>query len=93
MSYSTTEVVRKTGVSFRRLDYWDTTGLVRPSIREAAGPGSQRRYSDEDVAQVALIARLQQAGVDLHVIRRRTPMGVVQDLRALLAELGEVVTQ
>ena len=33
------------GITYRQLDYWARTDLVRPSIRNATGSGSQRLYS------------------------------------------------
>ena len=33
------------GITYRQLDYWARTSLVVPSIRGAAGSGSQRLYS------------------------------------------------
>ena len=33
------------GISYRQLDYWARTDLVRPSVADATGSGSQRRYS------------------------------------------------
>ena len=32
---------RAAGITYRQLDYWARTGLVAPSIRSAAGSGSQ----------------------------------------------------
>ena len=37
------------GITYRQLDYWARTGLVRPSIRGAKGSGSQRLYSFKDI--------------------------------------------
>lgn len=88
--YTTVEVVRLTGVSYRRLDYWDRIDVVSPSLKRAYGSGSQRLYSDEDVAKVACIARLQQAGVELQAIRERTPEGTLEALRDMLEEMGYV---
>jgi hypothetical protein len=37
------------GITYRQLDYWARTSLVVPSIRSAAGSGSQRLYSFKDI--------------------------------------------
>src|SRR5690625_5427950 len=37
------------GITYRQLDYWARTGLVQPSVRSAAGSGSQRLYSFRDI--------------------------------------------
>jgi DNA-binding transcriptional MerR regulator len=57
------------GISYRQLDYWARTGLVTPSIRRAAGSGSQRLYSFEDLVRLRVVKRLLDAGVNLERIR------------------------
>ena len=37
------------GITYRQLDYWARTGLVEPSVREAAGSGTQRLYAFRDI--------------------------------------------
>jgi DNA-binding transcriptional MerR regulator len=63
-------VCRTVGISYRQLDYWTTTGLVRASVRDAGGSGTQRLYSFDDIVQLKLIKRLLDAGVDLRRIRK-----------------------
>jgi predicted RNase H-like HicB family nuclease len=62
--------VKLAGVTYRRLDYWARTGLVGSSIREAAGHGSRRVYSFEDLVALRVVARLLDAGVSLQAVRR-----------------------
>ena len=69
-SFSTAEVARLTGLSFRQLDYWDREGFLGPSVERAAGYGSTRRYSFADVVRLRVAARLRAAGVGLPRIRR-----------------------
>jgi DNA-binding transcriptional MerR regulator len=57
------------GITYRQLDYWARTGLVMPSIRGAAGSGSQRLYSFKDVLVLKVVKRLLDAGVSLQNIR------------------------
>src|SRR5919202_2795153 len=57
------------GITYRQLDYWARTGLVVPSIRGAAGSGSQRLYSFKDVLVLKVVKRLLDAGVSLQNIR------------------------
>lgn len=61
------------GITYRRLDYWARTGLVRPSIRDARGSGSHRRYSTLDVLLLALVAELSANGLSLQCIRSLLP--------------------
>src|SRR5256714_2856920 len=58
------------GISYRQLDYWDRTALVRPSIREAGGSGTQRLYSFQDMLVLRIIKKLLDAGVGLQQIRK-----------------------
>jgi len=58
------------GISYRQLDYWARTNLVVPSIRDAAGSGSQRLYSFRDLVVLKVVKRLLDAGVSLQNIRK-----------------------
>jgi DNA-binding transcriptional MerR regulator len=58
-----------TGITYRQLDYWARTGLVKPSIRTASGSGTQRLYSFTDVLVLKVVKRLLDTGVSLQNIR------------------------
>src|SRR5215210_1163456 len=60
---------RAAGISYRQLDYWARTGLVEPSIRGAAGSGSQRLYGFRDILVLKVVKRLLDTGVSLQQIR------------------------
>jgi DNA-binding transcriptional MerR regulator len=57
------------GITYRQLDYWARTGLVVPSVRDAAGSGSHRLYSFRDVLVLRVVKKLLDAGVSLQNIR------------------------
>lgn len=57
------------GITYRQLDYWARTGLVKPEIRGAKGSGSQRLYSFRDILMLKVIKRLIDAGISLQQIR------------------------
>lgn len=57
------------GITYRQLDYWARTGLVRPEIRNAVGSGSQRLYSFRDILILKVIKRLIDAGISLQQVR------------------------
>ncbi len=60
---------RAAGITYRQLDYWARTQLVEPSIRGAAGSGSARLYSFQDVLVLKVVKRLLDTGVSLQQIR------------------------
>lgn len=57
------------GISYRQLDYWARTDLVRPSLVDAAGSGSRRRYSYADLLELKIVKRLLDAGISLGAVR------------------------
>jgi DNA-binding transcriptional MerR regulator len=69
-SFSTAQVARLTGLTARQLDHWDREGFLKPSLRQASGYGSARRYSFGDVVRLRVAARMRAAGVALARIRR-----------------------
>lgn len=68
--YRAPQVCNLVGITYRQLDYWARTGLLRPSIQSAQGSGSQRRYSFSDVVQLKVVKRLLDAGMSLKKIRQ-----------------------
>ena len=62
----TAEVV---GISYRQLDYWARTDLIRPSLTDASGSGSRRRYSYQDLLELRVIKTLLDAGIKLESVR------------------------
>jgi DNA-binding transcriptional MerR regulator len=60
---------RAAGITYRQLDYWARTELVEPTIRGAAGSGSQRLYSFRDILVLKLVKRLLDTGISLQQIR------------------------
>ena len=57
------------GISYRQLDYWARTDLVRPSLVDAKGSGSRRRYSYTDLLELRVIKSLLDAGIKLENVR------------------------
>lgn len=69
IGYRAPAVMKLVGVTYRQLDYWARTGLLEPSVRAAAGSGSQRLYSFSDVLVLKVIQRLLGAGISLPRVR------------------------
>ena len=63
---ATAEIV---GITYRQLDYWARTDLVRPSLADASGSGSRRRYSYRDLLELRVIKNLLDAGIKLESVR------------------------
>lgn len=60
---------RAAGITYRQIDYWARTGLVEPSVRPAAGSGTQRLYGFRDILVLKVVKRLLDTGVSLQQIR------------------------
>src|SRR3954467_14537562 len=58
------------GISYRQLDYWARTDLGRPSLADAAGSGSRRKYSYQDLLELRVIKSLLDAGIKLESVRK-----------------------
>ena len=63
----TAEVV---GITYRQLDYWARTDLLRPSLTDATGSGSRRQYSYRDLLELKVIKSLLDAGIRLEQVRK-----------------------
>ena len=98
------QVCKIVGITYRQLDYWARTDLLRPSLADAKGSGSQRRYSYRDLLDLKVIKQLLDAGVSLQSARRaiaylREHLGedvatanlVLNGAGTLLARTGEEV--
>jgi DNA-binding transcriptional MerR regulator len=68
--YSGTKAAKIVGISYRQLDYWARTDLVRPSLADAAGSGSRRLYSYRDLLELRVIKSLLDAGIKLESVRQ-----------------------
>lgn len=67
--YSGKQTAEIVGITYRQLDYWARTNLVRPSVSDAAGSGSRRRYSYRDLLELRVIKSLLDAGLKLESVR------------------------
>jgi DNA-binding transcriptional MerR regulator len=64
------EVCRIVGITYRQLDYWARTDLLRPSLADAQGSGTQRRYSFRDLVALKVIKSLIDGGLSLQTARK-----------------------
>ena len=63
--FTSAEVVKVTGITPRQLQWWDERGIVAP-----AREGRRRLYSQDDLAEVAVICALRRKGFPLQRVRR-----------------------
>ncbi len=68
-SFSGKRTAEIVGITYRQLDYWARTNLVRPSVTDAAGSGSRRMYSYQDLLELKVIKTLLDAGIRLESVR------------------------
>jgi len=67
--FSGTKAAKIVGISYRQLDYWARTDLVRPSLTDAKGSGSRRAYTYRDLLELRVIKSLLDAGIKLESVR------------------------
>ncbi len=79
--YSGSRTAEVVGITYRQLDYWARTDLVRPSVADARGSGTRRRYAYRDLLELKVIKQLLDAGIKLETVR-----GVFAELRTRLGD-------
>jgi DNA-binding transcriptional MerR regulator len=102
IGYRGPQVCAIVGITYRQLDYWARTELLRPSLCDAQGSGSKRRYSYLDLVALKVIKNLLDAGVSLKTARKaidylREHLGedlataslVIDENKSVLARNGE----
>jgi DNA-binding transcriptional MerR regulator len=70
MTFGKKAALALTGVSGRQLEHWAAAGIIRPSVKSAAGKGSRREYSFQDLVALKLAKRLRDEGISLQKIRK-----------------------
>ena len=68
-SFASSQTARIVGITYRQLDYWARTNLVRPSLAVARGSATRRRYSYRDLLKLGVIKALLDSGIRLQLIR------------------------
>ncbi len=64
-SFNSAEAMELTGITARQLQWWDERGIVVPRRQ-----GRNRLYSEEDLAELAVIAQLRRKGFSLQRVRK-----------------------
>src|SRR5712691_8167041 len=76
-SFTAGETSRITGVSYRTLDHWARTKFIAPSVSEAKGTGTERKYAFNDLVALRVARELRVAGISTQALR-----SIVNFLRA-----------
>jgi DNA-binding transcriptional MerR regulator len=74
--YSTTDIKRASGLSYRQLDYFARAGVLGPSLAKANGKGTRRIYDDQDLMIAKIAGNAKRLGLSAKIIR-----GLVDFLR------------
>jgi len=69
LSYGTSEIVQKTGVTFRQLYYWESLGLVTPAYQRF-GQRHFRRYGKRELERLLEIKAWLDFGYSLEAVRK-----------------------
>ena len=69
VGFSGRDTAELAGITYRQLDYWARTGLVRPSLVDARGSGIRRRYSLRDLLSLMAVKHLLDSGLCLAFVR------------------------
>ena len=83
-AFNTKQVCTITAISRKQVIYWDNKGVVKPSIRLAAGRGSNRLYSYADLLALTVVKRLRDLGISLQKVRK-----CVRYLRRYLPDISQ----
>ena len=68
-SFSGSQAAQIAGITYRQLEYWARTNLIRPSLTDAKGSGSRRSYEYRDLLELKVIKQLLDAGIKLESVR------------------------
>ena len=96
VAFTAREAERLTGLTPKRLQYWDETGFITPSIAGRLGRGWPRLYSFRDLVQLRVAANLRTL-LSLQALRRlKVALEPLVDapfaeLRFGITDTGEVV--
>ena len=68
-SFSGSQAAQIAGITYRQLDYWARTNLIRPSLSDAKGSGTRRSYEYRDLLELKVIKQLLDAGIKFESVR------------------------
>lgn len=69
-TWTAREACALVGVTYRQIDYWARTDMLRPSVADAWGSGSRRLYSERDILLLKITKTALDFGMQLNQVRR-----------------------
>ena len=88
-SFSAGEAAKITGVSYRNLDHWARTKFIVPSISEARGTGTERKYAFDDL--VALRVARDDRGVAFVMVEHDVELVLELSEQVTVLDFGRVI--
>lgn len=85
--FTTTRVYEITGISFRKIRYWDQEGLVKPNATPDRKNWKRRLYTLPDIVCLLVIKALREKGVSLKKIKESVERIEVTGIYHPLAKL------
>lgn len=82
--FSSKEVLRLTGATYRQLDTWIRDDVVRVTGVSASGKGSRRLFTFADVLEVKVVVSFTRNGVKLGMLKE-----TIQHLRTHIGNLSD----
>jgi DNA-binding transcriptional MerR regulator len=68
-TFSAGEAARISGLNYRTLDHWARTKFIVPSVSEARGTGTERKYAFADLIALRVARELRLAGISTQALR------------------------
>jgi len=85
--FTTKEIENYTGVSARKLRWWDQQGLVKPGKSPGRNPLQTRRYTLQDMVCILVVKSLREKGLSLQKIRESVERVQITGVEHPLAKL------
>jgi len=68
--FSAGQTAKLSEVDYQTLNYWANSGFLTPSLSAAAGRGTRRLYSFNDLVALRVARKLRDAGISLQALRQ-----------------------
>lgn len=68
-TFTGTAAAKIVGITYRQIDYWARTDLVRPEFNDGLGSGTPRRYTYRNLLELRMVKTLLDAGIRLDTVR------------------------